>query len=409
MLQPAYSTNTPAPVVDDRDRYTATGRWFTALALGSAALTAAFLVLGIQATEPESPARWAKVAAGIFLIAVELSAFGAVAWLAGRDMRLARVLLVVLGAAVIGLDVTVMSITQIAIGTSADHASTAVHGHAQQLRDQIKAARDTSATLRANAARQTDSRHDWSRQQAAKTAALAAQTEASIAPLVAQLAEIERSAVGTSATVASIAGQNWMIGVSIALSVILTASGLISSYVAGKAFKRAQGALTMEQQILGFLHELRGAPAPLQQLRDGSPAPTRLRTFKRHSPRATRFKIKTAGRPAVSLSKQQDDAEPDPEPEPAPPAAGETETVRRPRARVVRPTRSKDTGTSAEDGSRYQRVLAAVQAGELTPSVRNIQKRFGGSPQTIQGYQNAMLAAGVIVQAGQGYKRAIPN
>ena len=65
-----------------------------------------------------------------------------------------------------------------------------------------------------------------------------------------------------------------------------------------------------------------------------------------------------------------------------------------------------DAGTSGNAAARYNRVKAAVKAGQLKPSIRAIQKAEGGGPIVVQRYLRQLEADGVTVRAGQGWKAA---
>ena len=81
-------------------------------------VTGWFVVEGIQATEPASSARHAKIAAGVLLLILE----GAVFSMAGQ-WREYSPMLKALGWSIFALQVTLMSLAQIAIGTTAGKAA----------------------------------------------------------------------------------------------------------------------------------------------------------------------------------------------------------------------------------------------------------------------------------------------
>ncbi len=103
-------------------------------------------------------------------------------------------------------------------------------------------------------------------------------------------------------------------------------------------------------------------------------------------------------------------AKPDPDaakPKPKPEAEAEAEAKpkRSPVRDVLATGQKVDTGTGERDGSRYRRVLDAVKAGSLRPSIPAIQKAEGGSYRTITGYLEAMASEGVIRKhpSGRGW------
>lgn len=56
---------------------------------------------------------------------------------------------------------------------------------------------------------------------------------------------------------------------------------------------------------------------------------------------------------------------------------------------------------------RYAQILAAVQSGEVTPSIRAIQAVKGGGTDIVRGYLKRMENDGVLVRAVRGYRLAL--
>jgi hypothetical protein len=65
-----------------------------------------------------------------------------------------------------------------------------------------------------------------------------------------------------------------------------------------------------------------------------------------------------------------------------------------------------DTGTAGKAAARYQRVRAAVAAGQLKPSVRSIQLAEGGGTVVVRRYLQAMTDEGLIARTASGYELA---
>ncbi|MCX7258568.1 MAG: hypothetical protein NTZ64_18130, partial [Polaromonas sp.] len=217
-----------------------------ALALLTMATTAWFVVEGINATEPDSPARWAKVASGVLLLVLEASAFG----LAGQWPEHSKVLRA-LGWAVLALEITLMSVSQISIGMTAAKSASNGAGTIEEIRAQAREARAAADALRADAATLRKSKHGWLQQQAGERSAAAAEQSKSAAAAVASLEKHGAAVVSTP--IVEIVGKGGLIGLSIALSVALSLSGIVLMHVAGSLWRRASGALPVDQQILELL------------------------------------------------------------------------------------------------------------------------------------------------------------
>ena len=238
-----------------------------ALALLTMATTAWFVVEGINATEPDSPARWAKVASGVLLLVLEASAFG----LAGQWPEHSKVLRA-LGWAVLALEITLMSVSQISIGMTAAKSASNGAGTIDEIRAQAKESRAAADALRADAANMRKSKHGWIQQQAGERSAAAAEQSKSAAAAVASLEK--HGAVTVSTPIVEIVGKGGLIGLSIALSVALSLSGIVLMHVAGSLWRRASGALPVDVQTLELLQRIHGAPAPETDARIRRPSYT---------------------------------------------------------------------------------------------------------------------------------------
>ena len=238
-----------------------------ALALLTMATTAWFVVEGINATEPDSPARWAKVASGVLLLVLEASAFG----LAGQWPEHSKVLRA-LGWAVLALEITLMSVSQISIGMTAAKSASNGAGTIEEIRAQAKESRAAADALRADAATLRKSKHGWLQQQAGEKSAAAAEQSKSAAAAVASLEK--HGAVTVSTPIVEIVGKTGLIALSIALSVALSLSGIVLMHVAGSLWRRASGALPVDVQILELLQRIHGAPAQAAEIVALAPAQT---------------------------------------------------------------------------------------------------------------------------------------
>jgi hypothetical protein len=402
------------------------------LALLTMGTTAWFVVEGINATEPDSPARWAKVASGVLLLVLEAAAF----WLAGQWSEHKGVLRA-LGWAILALEITLMSVSQISIGMTAAKAASNGAGTIEEIRAQAKESREAAAALRADAANLRGSKHGWLKQQAGERSAAAAKQTESAAAAVASLEK--HSAVQASTPIVEIVGQGGLIGLSIALSVALSLSGIVLMHVAGSLWRRASGALPVDVQILELLHRVHGVPAASAQIAApvapapalasyrpaGTVAPKDASTGFSYSSKAA---LAGAGLLAATAAPMAHAAPAVPAQAKAPatpsvaPANGALETVHpgasvsvqsgasvsvqseAKKPRVKRAVSAKiDTGTDGKAGARFKRIKAGVMAGKIRPSIRGIQLVEGGSQDVVLDYLRQLEADGVITRKGRGY------
>lgn len=418
---PARALSAPAQDVHLSDgRYKAAAAWCMALALCAAALTAWFIVLGVEATEPESPARSGKIAVGVFLILVELSAFGMAAWLPQRSMRGSRVLLIALGAAVVAFDIGLMSVSQVAIGMSAERLGSASDGQAQMLRQSIASKRETVVALRASAAGQARSRFPDARRDGSESLHRAAEIERQADAQAAELAALETSAVGTSTSVVDIVGERGLIAMAIVMSVLLTASGIVLMHVAGGMVRVARSSEALASAgrpsgaVLGGLPTgakvvpvpsspgrfAVAAAAPLAAFAMApSPAPAAPVPFQAAVPATPRAvsTLTPAGVSTMTPSAAANEA-----------SVEERRKARRaPKARVPREGAVMDTGVGEHDGARYRRALEGVRAGRMRPSIDGLAAAVQASAPVARRYLAEMARAGVIERTASGAYRRI--
>lgn len=101
----------------------------------------------------------------------------------------------------------------------------------------------------------------------------------------------------------------------------------------------------------------------------------------------------------VLIRAHQERATPSIESHPTPSAKAK----RQQQANPARPGTKVDTGVTAVDGSRYQRVRSGVMAGTIKPSTRGIQKVEGGGTRTVRGYLAELEREGLIQRHRRGY------
>jgi hypothetical protein len=407
------------------------------LAILTVVVTGWFIIEGIEATEPDSPARLAKIAAGILLLILELSAFG----IAGQWTEYKTVLRS-LGFFILALEITLMSVSQISIGMTAGKAATHGKDNSSELREQAKENREAAAALRADADKLRKSKHAWKQEEAAKKSSEAAALSRGAGASVADMSKANTAAVSTP--VIEVVGERGLIALSIALSVALSLSGITLMHVAGSLRRRASGALPVDLQILELLQRVHGvpggqavprlAPSPATPAAPAKQAATPVYSSwtGKGIPLAT---VGALGVMGAAQTVQAAPAAPTAAPVNADRAAAMTPVNVNPlspvndyppavvtpvnvdpqapakkarKARVAHDGAVMDTGVGEHDGYRYRRALAGVKAGTMRPSRDGLFAAVGASPPTAKRYIEAMAAAGEVVPNpnGCGWVRA---
>lgn len=373
------------------------------LALLTMGVTAWFVVEGIQATEPDSPARWAKVASGVLLLVLEVAAF----WLAGQWHEHKGVLRA-LGWTVLALEITLMSVSQISIGLTAAKAASNGAGNIEELRAQAKEDRAAAESLRADAANLRASKHAWKRDEAVKKSAAAAEKSKSAAAAVEALEK--RTVEKVSTPLIEFVGLGGLIGLSVALSAALSLAGIVLSHVAGSLRDRASGeSKPVDVQILELLQKIHGTAEPVKE----APAPAQPPSYTRQAiaPKGVptyRKAIFAAGVPLAAMAAPMVHAAPQVQTA-APaatvnvdtPAADTPVNVDTPKAAAPR-GEIMDTGIGEHDGHRYRRALAGVKAGTVRPSIDGLHAGVRASAPTARRYLEAWAKAGEIVKNPEG-------
>ena len=227
-------------------------------------VTAWVIVQGINATEPASPARNAKVASGVLLLVLE----GCVFSLAGQ-WREHSFVLRTLGWSIFGLQIALMTLANYSVGATAGKAAALSTATVAQIVAQADDSRKNAATLRESAAKLNKSKHGWLNEQGGKTSSEAAQQTAAAAGAVEKLEKMQ--ALTTSTPLVETIGETGLLVLSGAISLIMECAGIALMHVAGSLRHKAQaGALPVDQQILELLHRMNGGPAPISELSNSS-------------------------------------------------------------------------------------------------------------------------------------------
>lgn len=344
------------------------------IGLSASAIGAWFFTLGLQQTEQDEIARHALIFAGVLLTLCQLLAFGTAALLPQPLLQKLRWGLVALGVVLFGFEVVTMSVTQLALVKSSDVQVSAAEARIEELHAAIASHRATAAGLRDNAAAQSRSLLAASRERGAQALKEALEVESRIAPLAAELAQLQSTRKQTLTTVL---GDSRTVVFAVVRSALIALVGMSMMSVAGVLFRFARA-----------VDASRARPAEVSHVSVVEPSPT----------------------PApVALPQLQPQAQPQLEPQPAPEPAA---------APVVAPVQAAGTaevaGTAvaarndAAEEAAYQRVREAVLQGRFKPSARDIQ-RVGKTSQAQAQHFLARLERDAVTRRrsnGRGYELA---
>lgn len=375
--------------------------------------TAWFITQGIQATEPDSPARHAKVASGVLLLVLE----GCVFSLAGQFQRHAFILRL-LGWSIFVLQIVLMTLANYSIGATAGKAAALNGDTVAEVKTQAEASRKAAKFLQDSADKLNKSKHGWLNQQGGQTATAAAAQTAAASGAVSKLQELK---VGVSTPLVDTIGTTGLMVLSGAWSLVLELAGIALMHVAGSLRREASasaGAQPVNVQILELLHRVHGAPvAPATSAEIAAPA---LSSFKSVVPSAKSAngpsyssKMTFAGAGAGALAAMAAPAmahtapavpisAPEPAHTDAPSAPVPAQSVSKKRS-AVQVGAKLDTGTTGNAATRYNRIKLAVQSGKLKPSTRAVQAAEGGGGDVVKAYLQQLEKDGVTVRAGRGY------
>lgn len=209
-----------------------------AIGLASSAVTADFFVLGLQRMEADTVARQSLIAAGILMIITELAAFGLAALLPAAKLRALRGVLVTCGLMLLAFEATTIYVTQSTLSRNADTLAASNVTRITQLRTSIAMQRAAADSLQSNGAAQSASDNSWTRQVGAKALRESIELTAGIAPLVAELADLES---GKRATMTDVLGEQGVIWYAVARAMLISIMGLVMFGAAGALMRAGRG------------------------------------------------------------------------------------------------------------------------------------------------------------------------
>lgn len=171
---------------------------------------------GVEAMEPDSPARNSKIYQYLVMLVLE----GFIFSLAGQYRKYAFWLRV-LGWSIFALQIVLMTLANYSIGATAGKVAALKTATVAEIQAQADASRKTAATLRESAAKLNKSKHGFLNEQGGNAATEAAQQTRAAASAADQISKIQ---VGTP--IVDKIGENWLMTLSGALAVITECLGI---------------------------------------------------------------------------------------------------------------------------------------------------------------------------------------
>lgn len=401
-----------------------------------------FVIEGIEATAPNSSARYAKIAGGV----LQMILGGYVFSLAGQYSQQAFILRA-LGWSIFCLNIVVMTLANYAINATAGKDAALSNATVAEIHAQADASRKAAQTLQDSADKLNKSKHGWLNSQGGQTAAAAAQQTAAAAGAAEKLEKMRPSL--TSTPMIEIIGKAGMMALSFAQALILELCNIVLMHMAGIQRRKASGGLSVEYQILELLHEMRRVPAapalslaktkttaieaPEAEEEPAAPAPARTPAKAPADDEKPSFgfipatsELKRVDTPApatpvnVDTPRKEyflsdrginDDTLPlstltPPEPyrginvdTPTPANDDTPDTPAKARKqRQARDGLPMDSGVGEHDGYRYRRALAGVQAHTIRPSLSGLYQGVGATADVARRYLKEMARVGEIVR-----------
>ena len=368
-----------------------------ALAFAAMATTIWYIVQGIQATEPDSPARYAKMVSGALMVITEAVVFSQ----AGKWAQFSFVLRT-LGWSIFALNIAMMTLANYSTAITAEKTAVSSLDTAAEVKAQAQASRDQAKVLNADATRMRASKHEWIRAEAGKKSDEAAKHTAAAQAAADKLERLQAAGVSTPNT--ETIGKVGQLILSFIWAAVFEVTMVVLMHVAG-SLRNEDDAQVAPAVPTVPAHE--PAPAPTVPAHEPAPAPT----VPAHEP-APAPKPSFGFIPAVSRMGQDERKDAlqrgratpstiDPTaPSTIDPTAPSTIDPTAPStpARRVRAAGSvaMDTGTGEHDGHRCRRALEGIKAGAVRLSVDGIYKGVGASYPVAKRYLAAWAAAGEI-------------
>ncbi|CAN7780428.1 hypothetical protein LJR296_007963 [Cupriavidus necator] len=399
MLTQSY----PSPVHGTAEQNThLPARAYTVLAilvglvgLAASAVTADFFIIGLLKLEADALARDALVAAGVLMIVAEVLAFSVAALLPRARLASLRRRLTVFGMALLAFEGVTIYATQVALAQAASADAQASVTRVEYLRAAIEGQRASAAALRSNAERQSASQYSWVRTDGAKSLREAVTMEANISRQAAELANLQAA---QRPTLTGILGQGGLVAYSVARALLISSVGIMMC--------AAAGALLQARRSVIAAHATQNtATAPKPQRPVETKVPPLLASGGRYAsavlaPIAVSLAAPALAAPVPVISMPAAPAPKLSQAKPQQQPAQATASDSTPKPKVKR-SAMQDSGVGEEDGARFLRVRAAILAGEIKPSQRDIWNAVRASQRVAARYLAAMEAAGELKREGR--------
>jgi hypothetical protein len=371
--------------------------WLMAVLAGGGGIAAAyvttgFFVLGLQRLEADPAARTTLSAAAILMVGCEMLCFGLAALLPRTTMRGLRASLIILGTALLAFEGVTVYSTQVVLATTAQASELANTTRIAALRMLISSEQDAMAVLRENAQKQTASQYSSVRSAGADALRNALAVEPRIESQSVELARLQSVSRPTMVDVLS---EHGMIAYSVARSVLMSCMGAVLFGAAGGLLRarRTLAAASMHRvpatADTGAAMVTASALAPLPALRSAG----------------GRFAMAAfaATSPAIAVATPGLTMQP-------PSTTNASAPVQRDQCidaahatpAAIQPAKPE---SGQNDIDRFERVRAAILAGDLRPSLRAVYEFSGASQAVATRYLGIMERAGEIRRHGRHHVR----
>lgn len=351
-----------------------------------------FFKHGATALEADLSLRDLVITAAYLLVVAEMASFLLAGLMPGRELFARRWALYGVAGAVLAFDVGTITAVQISITSRDAIGQDAIAQQIDDIRKRIASIESSAAQLSAAAEKETASNNQWVQVQGAKDAKEAARLKSTVSPLYDQISALEsqrRPALmgvfcaldpDESCTV----GKRLSIGYVVARGLLVSCIGLVFFGAAGAIFRTLYAAARPHVET----------PTAPERPHAGMPSPS----FGVSWPSwlgagalgagLTLSGVSASANPP-SMTASEAARTPSPEKTPTTPAKPREATV-------------KDTGTGADDGARYGRILAAVRERSLEPSIRAIKSAARCGDVVATRYRDQMAQDGIIERTTDG-------
>jgi hypothetical protein len=308
------------------------------IGVAASALAARFFWLAVDAQEVDPAVKLALAFAAALFVLAEVALFTIAGLMPNGRHRGLRAKLVLAGCVLLAFEVASIYASQVVIASAADARERAAQTRIGELKSTIARQRETAQALIESGRLSGQSVVAASRANGVAALEKAAAIEASTLALANEMADLERRKV---ATVSGIFGQVGSVVMAAVRSVLVSSIGLLFFGLAGVLWRMSRADTPPVPQ-----------PAPASTEKPASPATAGLKPE------------------PVGVPVPESVAVPMAETQPVP--------------------------------DRYQVIRQGVIAGELKPSVRSLQARFGGSTTTARQHLDRLHDEGVIQDMGTG-------